>query len=149
MKLLIITAGKRKLCLDMRSVSGVYHGREHVTEMLLELIGGEDPPHDTNPADDSMIFPLNELLAGSAVLERDEQQLVVLAGNDAQYGLLVDTVSVQQDIAVEAVQALPPAFSKECREIFSEVVVLEHEGIPVITLESLKKLRQMKSVETA
>lgn len=141
-KTLVVAAGSRKFCVDMKFVEAIHADEDHIGIVLSEL-----KPNDSVIAEistDSAPVSLNELIFKKADRGMDTRQLIVLTDNDLRFGLFVDSSYLLSDVADEAVQNMPAAFSSGCRGYFPAVVVWENEAIPVITPESIMELARYK-----
>ena len=145
-RILVVTAGLNKFCIDMNFVEGIHVDSKRVQDVLSELRSADAITGEMSA--DTFPISLRDVVSVNRKPGKDNQQLIVLADQDVRFGMFVDSVHKMPDIVDEAFQDTPFAFSSLCRECFPQAVVLGEEAIPVITPASIMKLANNKFNET-
>ena len=141
----MVTAGTDRFCVDMKYVQSMHEDDGAIEKMVPDL-GPEDTAHG-GTVPESPVISLHNLINGNDTDTDSGSQLIVLKDGDVRCILQVHAMVVAEEIAPEALQEMPMAFSGSCRDCFPDVAVFENEAIPVVTPRSIMKLVEHKKDE--
>jgi hypothetical protein len=134
-KIITVQACSSMFCLDIQYIENIFKDAESSQSFLSEL---EKSDASSRPK----LLLLSRLIGKKEDKDGKQKKLVMLRVKDSTMGLLVDNIGTPAVLAQDSILSLPPAFAKECFDVFPQIAIIDGAALPVLTPESILQLSE-------